>query len=528
MAARVCESTLAGWLAAALAAAGTGFAIHWSATTPHLLSFVLYALGLLQLIELQIGSMRRGWPIHRTIGLTIGLISLVYNVAWMLLLVYLAVGVRRQRWMHLAASGCVALTFPPLWRLLLPTLGINVLDVEGGLLEQALRAWSGGWKAGPIVGLSMSAKLATEAVTSLETPWILILGLIGLMAGGVTRDRGVVLWGIAAPWLACTLFAPAAGARGYIMYGTSVLWFAAAGGWLARTCRSGGWRPVAATAVLVAALAGQLAWSAAIARGSMPLMIGYFLGWDDAACLWGQEPVRIVNLTGARELPAVWPQARSRPQLALAPTPAPARPERRSRVLAFLSRIVFVFGLSLLLSGSIGDRRRQFVVWSWLLLSAVAAEAGFRSQAPLPVYREISGALTLAAGESTALQLQVSGQAVRELWELLSPERQLKLFLPAHESCRVEWTIDGEVIPIDSFEDNEAECDASQRQRLLRTASEWRITLTNPGTEPISIGGWHPVGAPGRSGTLTESDCLPGVEFRIRDRRTGRLVALGF
>ncbi len=91
-----------------------------------------------------VDSARRPWRVHLAFATYLGLVSLIYNVWLMLALVYVVCGVRRQRWRHLAAGLLVAGAFAPIWRCILPPLGINLLDVEGDYLRRAALAVEGG------------------------------------------------------------------------------------------------------------------------------------------------------------------------------------------------------------------------------------------------------------------------------------------------------------------------------------------------------------------------------------------------
>ena len=348
---------------------------------------------------------------------------------------------------------------------------------------------------------------------------MLALGLGGMLLG-LPRGQRLCGWSVLlAPVLACTLFAPVASARGYIVYGGSAILFATAGNWLATAMSQGrGLRSVALATLLAAAL-GECLWSVGIAQGMDGPAVCYFLGWDDGGPLIRQGEVRILPLadhTGDPDSFAIR-------------TPATTAPTRRSRVLAHLSRGCFVFGIALLVATGTASRcwrRRSLAVW----LSACVGitEAGLLTACPIPSYWDISTGLTLAAGEAVTLRVDVQANTSQALFGLRSGGEELSLFVPAHGECEVEWRIDGQLIPLQPRSRYETVCHWQDLPAIANVRGLWEFTLRNPGPTSLAISGWQRPDASGKSLTQLLASCVPAVEVRVRAQHTGTLLRLAY
>lgn len=516
-------------LATMLASTGIGFVVHWHATTPHLVSFALYALGLTVLVESRLTKQVRPWDFHLAFGVFLGLVSLVYNVWLMVALVYVVAGMRKQRWLHLLAALCVAAAFSPTWRTILPGLGINILDVEGAYLRRALVLWKEAAESGAVVFLARVAGAMIESLTAMESPFLLLIGAIGLCCTIERGRRLFVLAAVAAPVLACTLFAPSATARGYIVYGSSCLWFMAAGSVLSLLLRKPGalrWLGVLLTAIV---LTGQLAWSWAAAMGYSGPVITYAYGWDDGAPLLMHRQPEVVSLTGQDAVPVLYGGSGTPDSTHVYRETATEPSTRQSRILAYLSRLIFVLGACLLLS-ALCQRRTSRVacVLVTLGLTVVSTEVSLLMPNKQPTFWDMQ-AIVLDAGESVTVHIDLSsdvGAALRA--QLARQDSQGALYVPATESCTVTWTTDGKNVPLGPISRQEAKCLDALPLRSTQESATWQITLTNATDGTLPIAGWQTLETPGKSQDVAAAACLPAIEFRVRETDTGRLLWLGF
>ncbi len=528
--ARFYRDDVACCLATMLASTGIGFALHWNATTPHLVSFALYSLGLTALVESRITTQPRPWGVHLAWGTFLGLVSLVYNVWLMLALVYVVAGIRRQRWVHLAGSLLVAAAFAPMWRSVLYALGINVMDVEGSYLRRALAMWRDAAESGVLNFAQQVADALFEAVTSLESPVILLLGAVGLCCTVERGRRMFVLTAIAAPVLACALFSPTATARGYIVYGSSCLWFMGAGRALSLMLQSPRWPRWAGGLMACLVIASQLAWSFAMHAGYPGPALAYMYGWDDAAPLMVFREPEVVSLTGRDEVPVLYGGTGTPESTHSHREPASVPVTNRSRVLAYLSRLVFVLGVCLLLSALCDDRQRRTVcIVAALGLAVLLTEISWRMPVAQLGFWEIHRTLQLEPGESVTIRVEVPAHVQSSLREQLDRENAVgSLYVPVPADCNVSWSIDEEAMSLESVSRQEAECVDSSRVVASTEPVTWKITLKNFGNLTQAIAGWQSIDTPGKSITSATAICIPAIEFRIRDTATGRLMWLGF
>lgn len=511
-----------------LATVGSGYAFHWDAATPHLFSFALYSLGILMLLRTGIHSTPQPWPIHLALGLFLGLVSLVYNVWLMLAFVYVVSGFRKQNLLHMLGCGLVAVTFQAMWQCILPGLGINVVHVEGEYLQRALTSWAEAWKIGGGHFLLQTIRFALEAVTSLDSPVILLLGLAGLFTLK-KEHRLFVFSGIIAPVLACTLFAPAAGARGYIVFGSSCLWFLAAGRLLALGVRPPGLIRSATILTLILALLLQVAWSTSILQGWAGPEITFLLGWDQGGALLIESSPEVISLTGRDAIPKLWGGHGTASTLHAYHQVSHSAPER-SRILAWLSRWLFwVGGAALCCSVITHAWKRVYVVFGFVAFMLVLTEIALLMPAVDLAYWEMNQACVLNPGEALTTRIEVSKDVSQRLQKtLILDEADYFLYVPTTDDCQIRWFANHQEVSLSNPEKREARI---ANPSILTSPSEavvWEVTLTNRSQDALRISGWQNRQTPGKTVNQPHAICLPALEIRVRDRRTGILKMLAF
>lgn len=524
------DDDLTGCLAVIFAAVGIGFAIHLHATTPHLWSFALYYLGVLVLARAGIIKRRQPWRVQLGLGLLMGFIGLSYNVSVMLLFVYLLSGWRTQRTTHLLMAAGLSLLPRIVWSLLLPALGINVLDVEREYLVRTLEAWIGGWHAGPAAFLQMILHYTLESFLSMESPLILLLGAVGWLTLLRGRRRWFAGLVIAAPVLACTFFAPSAEVRGYVVYGGSIMLFVMAGRLLSLGLRASTMTRRATLLLLFVALGTHAGWGTAHLWGWLGPAKTYFLGWDDGLPVLRHGPTRAISVTGHEPDPAAFGGNSNLVSAGLAVEPASRPVGRKSRLLSILTRLSFLTIIAALCCAVIsGRRRRRIAVALVLLVGLGIGELSFQTLSQVAAPWRITESVPVDARGALTYRLQPAAATRDALRAGFSSDSQLELFLQATGPVRISWDADGVSIPVTAVGPSHYAVSSPVAVETAMSATTWTITIENPGPTPVAITGWQRNPLPGR--TLVDgadAPRLPAVEFRLRQLSDGFLALAAF
>lgn len=529
---RLFRDEAAAAMAACFAAAGIGFAIHVHESGPHLPAFALYYLGVLVLVECRLGERPRPWRTHLTLGLSFALMSLVYNVAQMLLVVYLLIGWRKQRVSHLVGAAALALSARPVWRYVLPALGINVEDVEGAYFAAAWRAWAHLWSAGVLTFAGRASRYVLESATAVDSPVVLALGFgacVFVPRSGQQRRFGFAV--LAAPVLACTVFAPAAETRGYVVYGMSIWLYCCLGGWLASGLRRRGLVAILARSVLVLGLAGQLAWSTGHLWGWLGPAKTYFLGWDNGWPAVVHAPTRVLSLTGQEPTPAAFGGNDTLAEAGAVETPPDQPVERVSRVLAWLARFPFFVGLAVLAAATAESRHQRRIAAGVLLLVLLAgSEWSVRTTRTMPEPLDIYRAVPIKGGEFIQYRVQVSSQVRDDLRSrAVSRRGRLGLHVTATGPLEVAWEAGGRVNPVTVSGSLFVASIDQEREWEALMHPVWTWTIRNPHVETVWLMGWQRRLRPGRElFRASEAAALPAIEVRVINSTDGFLEMAAF
>jgi len=518
-------------IAAMLAAAGCGFCFHLDATTPHLVSFAMYYGGLLMLWEWRISEVRWSWSRHAAIGLTIGLIGLTYNTSYMLLFVYVLGGLFRQRWIHVAGGCCLAMATRHVWQMVLPALGINLENVESGYLQRALGLWSDAYQTGLGAFLRMALWQTWECFTACESPLLVTLGLLGTLTVLSRRQRLFSLLVMLAPTLACTLFSPAATARGYIVYGFSLVLFVGAARLLALSIRGSTRRRTIALVATAACLAFQVAWGTAHFRGNLGPLTIYMLGWDDGLTVLVNGPPEVVSLTGQENVPTLFGGTATFAEAGALVTPATARMSRRSRILALTSRLLFLLVIAALLCTLFQERRARRIAVSLLLGAAlIATELGYRSITVRPNPFHIDQGVSMQPGSRLKLTAIVAESTTDHIESFAGrPEYRAGVFVGASENTTVTLLIGTRIIPLQPVGEHIYQTDLDQLLAALRESRSLSVVLINTGTTVTWVAGWQRGDAHQRFvQSPSTAPVIPAVELRVWSDRDGMLRFAAF
>lgn len=249
----------AGLLAGALAMLGSGFWYHFTDFSAHLWAFTTYFGGAYAILKSRVWQRQLAWVGHLALGAVLAFATLAYNTALGLLLTYIVAALAgRNDVRHVAVAVALALAVPAFWPTAMNALSVTEIDYRGDesrYLMRAIDSWRQSLSDGTIIGDTFF--YASQFITA-DFIWF-VCGFVGLLALGVSSAlRFDLLLVLASMWLLplaiSLVWAPAAGARGYLVFQGQIVAFAAlavpASTVSARSLPGAGLRVLVAAAVL--------------------------------------------------------------------------------------------------------------------------------------------------------------------------------------------------------------------------------------------------------------------------------------
>lgn len=550
MAVRLFSDPLAGLLAVAFVATGMGFVVHVTDYSAHLLAFTTYYLGILILYRSEVWKdPGRSRTVHLAIGAYIALCCLTYNMGLALLFAYIVIAVRHNRLSDIVLSSVIALSAQYVWVAVL-NLGYalksgewswyNLYGNEGSYLSESIREWVRLWST-PIEGLSGTIQVFLEFL-SFEFPLTVAAGIIAV-AVLFWRDRQrlfVIFVLFVLPIAGAMAYAQRAAARGYLVFGVSLIIYAALGGLFARAMRgtNRGRRAAAIVTVLVL-IGGQIVWSGAQFAGYLGPLRGYFIGLNHAVADFTERPIEVISLTNEEPRPVWFGGAAAFDRLGLYEAGGPEQTQSSfaRRIAISLASRALITAYVVLLIASTG------VLYGWpawrgalicliffyLVPSVVMAATVRETIRFVPIDTTGPGARCARMHYSVHL----SDNFRHRLNEVGTAPNRLELFFRVVGETRLpQFKLDGNDLAISP---------GTNEGHWLVTDSDWRakiqgaktLELTYVYNGDVSYLGWQRNGLPGRA--LAFEECttkataavLPALEIRtVVDR--GVPILIGF
>ncbi len=522
---------IAGLAAVAMVACGSGMVFHVGDYSAHLMAFTVYYAGLLVLYESRVWCERRPLGTHLTIGICLAFACLQYNTGISLVAGYVVVSHAHNRSHHLLAAAAVAVSAQRLWPPLLNLMDRVFRDspgvrdyyvTEAEYLTMSLAAWSGVLTAGADAFFRLLVSRVSE-FRFFDSPPLVAIGLVSLL-WVPRRVRPFFLVFVAMPLGAGLAFANRAAARGYLVYGCTLLIYAAIAGLLARFCRRGGAIRTCAVVAFVVVIVAQIAWTTAHLHGHFGPVKSYLLGFGLRSALYSEPRPTVLSLTGAEPTPQLFGGRAdlTAAGLSVAAAATPGRPSFR-RALAARSMFYVLAGALVLLAVRPTARAPSFVVF--LLIAFGSTWLSVLTYQSSPVVTPVDRAINLAPAERVRYEIDVSQPFVRELRVQVQPEDTLEVGLYASGAADARASI-GErtwalrlpeaAIPVD--------------EALAAFEGSRRLSIDVVARQPVFVRGWQRVGLPGRvleSPMREGALVLPAVELRLRSS-TGALKLAGF
>ena len=550
LAMRLFGDPLAGLLAVAFVATGMGFVVHVTDYSAHLLASATYYLGVVILYRSDVWkNPGRSRTVHLAIGAYIALCCLTYNMGLALLFAYIVISIRHNRLSDIILASVIALSAQYVWVAVL-NLGYalksgdwawyNLYGNEGAYLSESIREWLRLWSA-PVDGLRATIQVVLEFL-SFEFPLTVAAGIIAV-AALFWRDRQrlfVLLVLFVLPIAGAMAYAQRAGARGYLVFGVSLILYAALGGLLARAMRgaSRGGRSAAIVAALVL-IGGQIVWSGAQFTGYLGPLRAYYTGLDRNVADFTRRPIEVVSLTNEEPRPAWFGGVAQFDRLGLYEAAGPEQTTSgfARRVAVSLASRALITAYVVLLIASVGMLygwpfwRGALVslVFFYLVPSVVMAATVKDTIRFVPIDTAGPGARCATMHYSVRL----SDDFRRRLGEVGAAPVHLEFFFRVVGDTRLpQFKLDGNDLAINPGAD-EGQWLVTDRDWRTKILAAKTLQLTYRYNGDVSYLGWQRNGLPGR--TLAFDACetkavaavLPTLEVRtVVDR--GVPILIGF
>jgi hypothetical protein len=311
--------------AAVLVLGGAGWAMHIGDWSAHIAGFAVYYVGVWLLCSKGVGKNRLDWRDHLILGCVLWVAALGYATSLYLVAAYCTLAVRRNNPLVVLSVAAIAGSATIVWDLFLVAqlygasdgaqafsdffLSHSLRRTEGAYLARALESWL---NTPSLSGLARSISAYLTEFATFDSPFSVLAGCLVLVTVAASNrpalphGAAAVLWLTAVlPVVGALVWAPYAGARGYLVFPSSVALYAAiavATSLVIQRARRAG--PMVLGLAGCAALVlygGHILWSWSYLFGFQGPLKAYFLGLDDAAHLFVRPPV-MTSVTG-QELP---------------------------------------------------------------------------------------------------------------------------------------------------------------------------------------------------------------------------------
>jgi len=515
--------------------------LHGLDLSAHLLSFVFYMAGVVLIYESGVWKRELSLRDHLRIAIFLMIACLQYNTGICLVVGYFIVSLQHNRLRHVILATIAALLAQPLWGKIIALIyqqrsGIelnNLSQTEYEYFTKAIHLWA-----------EILQRRPTEAIGSLfsiissfaffEMPLVILTGSIALMIDyKSSRDgRERVLFAlpyIITPIVAALTFATYAKARGYLIFGISIFFYASLGMILSRLIRSkrSVWLPSSCILLVI-----SLLWNTSHFFNYLGPAKAYFLGLDYAEGLFRSVSWNAVSLTGIEPTPRTFGGSSTLSEAGLSRIlPTNIVPEPSSFKYALYAQALFVI-LTIYFV-------KLVMRFNWHLTGAIflllLTFSGLSTRLKInESVASIDQAYQLEPGDSLKYKIELSSQFHENLTLALREGKIVALF------CSCSLTLDPPEVRI-----------GSRRIPLVEKLSErtWLIdstsllaSLTSTNGKELEIqfhgvtggwlGGWQSVGLPGRyviaTQRLGQSKILPAVEIRLLHDKSLAPMIIGF
>ena len=311
---KVFKDELASFFAVVFVSGGLGIIAHIGDYSAHLIGFTAYYLGILILYESEVWFKSQPLEKHLLIGFCLAILCLTYTSSIALVFAYICIALPFNKWYKLLVASIIALSSRSIWVAYLNNIGVTLPDTEGEYLDIAINFWSTTLFNEPLNFIIYIFKFLWEFITCFESPLLLTFGLISIIIFIIkkpSRERNYPFYWFCVslfflPIIAGIVYAPSAGARGYLIYGISLFVYCSLGGLIAKGIRTSGWIKITTITIALMLIATQLIWSTAHFGGYLGPVKTFLLGYDNGLPVLASGKMDILSLTGKEPTPIMF------------------------------------------------------------------------------------------------------------------------------------------------------------------------------------------------------------------------------
>lgn len=531
------KDALAGLIAVILTCGGMGWITVLGTFDSHLFSIFIFYLGVVIIFETKVWQETKPFRSHLILGLFLAIAALVYNTGLLLLAGYLILSWRKNNWIWLIMVILITLSSTIIWRLFLPPF----YDAERTALIQSLRMWENQFHK-PILELSEIILSRFFTFVSIDSPLVVSGGLLSIIWIIFTKKdlRRFFLTFLILPLLLLMpyKFIHDVAINNYIVYGITIILFAALSGLLAFLIRQSKINKILSISITVIILIPHLIWSTSHFWGYLGPTFAYYYSYQHVGNLF-RTIAQFENLTSDGSIPYIVGGSSSLVASGLVHSNNPLTVNVSFIKSIEMHAIISTYILFLILS-SVNKKRSIYV--SGIFLSTIIAFVLVGSIIPQPQHTYWDNFFTgrVYPNRTIKYTINISKNITKQLI-LDSPKSNKKLYLFLGATVDPPGKQDQLFIEMFAGNDKIVLHNESFIQDAPQGCSIWSTDLTNlvqaieksptitvimKSTATIRLRGWQSAALPGR--IINQNlPFLPSFELRLIDQ-SGSLILLEY
>jgi hypothetical protein len=539
------EDDRAALLALLFVSLGMGWIVHVADYSAHALSFGLYFVGVY--LTWRSRAWERAVPLrlHLGMGFYTALFTLTYPMGLAFGVAYIAATLRKNSLRDLGLFAVLAFTALPLWAatfrwIVTSYTGAvppqNLLSAENKILAPSLEIW---WNllSQPLPFLEVLTLRFSEYLLFFESPLLVVLGLVAACVAIYARKLSLTFF-VAfffMPFCAALPFANVGGtARGYLVFGSSILLYTALAGCLAKWTRTN--NQVArgmAWIFLVAVVMAHASWNTMYLFGVVAPLKYYVLGWQLAGISSFSVP-SVMSLTGMEPTPIGFGGHANVVE-------AGAIVAKQLTPFTFTASVfivrAFFFAYAIVMCIAMIRTRRVVLplVAAGLVGWIVPVLCSYGKSVERQDVTLTRFGVPVPAESTLEYEVKLSREVREALSEAIAstPGSELEVFIPSAwgntmDLAEIQVLFGTAMIGSNACTRSQQtmSCTADVLAPAIANADTLNVSLKS-GPQAFALSGWQRSGLQGRTLRQSDSKILPSVELRLRDPQ-GWLLMAGF
>ena len=545
------ENRLAALFASIFVACGLGFVIHSNDYSPHLVPFMMYYVGLALIYQSNVWRSPQPLNTHLFLGVYLAIACLCYNNGMFLVIGYVLVSFRHNRWLKIVYACMIAVSAQYIWILFLNFIKmrstgvwvwINISEYEQELLKKSLLIWYD-----KSTSTSEILKLLFDGLLQFsffELPVIIILGIASWYVIKWSKEqRFFFLVFFSIPIAASMLYLNTSTTRGYLIYGISLLIYAPLAVWFAKIWSGyfSMWRWILRAAIL-SLLVLQFVWSTAFFWGYLfPITVFFGFGYTSWIPTYFAmfKMSSAYNLTGNESVPAFFGGFDNLFNAGIVVSPDPLNIKYDFFFSLLVRSILVIYIVFLFVLKFRGKTYFKFGLIA-LLLSGWIVPAILPQIIPpkAPQVYSTFYSIWLKKNQNARYTVNLSAQFIENISKYDNSNIEMYfMFNGLHPPYTT--TISANNVVLGQSNDGSPLIKANKPIKEIvdiLTVSPTIVVNMSPNSNTKSDGtgiyGWQKNGLVGREFTIDgakwQGSSIPAFEIRLLDKYTGKLLVTGF